>query len=205
MNLKKLKQKVHKGFTLLEMIVVIGIIGVLLLVAVPAVANYYTNSRLNSANSDAKVLFNSMQTIMQEYEFSERGAQDSFFYGTAKGGKLFMKGNAGEINAVSINGTAKALSDFNVGGRDRLGTTDSPDPATVGGRLVRLFPDYKETAWCVYIEDYKVKGVLCATANDSVYVGGYPVKADEKSDPDLLKGKKDIGGAGYGEVSVVSW
>ena len=63
--LKKDRKQRVSGFTLLEMVVVIAIISILLAVLVPTVRNYLTRSRLHTANSQAKVLFNSMQTIMQ--------------------------------------------------------------------------------------------------------------------------------------------
>ncbi|MBR3268831.1 MAG: prepilin-type N-terminal cleavage/methylation domain-containing protein [Oscillospiraceae bacterium] len=190
MTLQKIKQKVHDGFTLLEMIVVVGIIGILLLVAVPAISNYYTNSRLNSANSDAKVLFNSMQTVMQEYEFSERSAKESFFYGTAKTGDLFMVGKNGSIEKYYINATDATTANFTTA--DKIGAGTNPASATVGGRLIRLYPDYKTTSWCIYVKDYRVLGVVAASASDSHFVGGYPLKAAVKNDTSVI-GTSTIG------------
>ncbi|MBQ8920627.1 MAG: prepilin-type N-terminal cleavage/methylation domain-containing protein [Oscillospiraceae bacterium] len=180
MSLKKVKQKVHQGFTLLEMIVVVAIIGILLLVAVPAVTGYYTNSRLNSANSDAKVVFNSLQTIMQEYEFAERSADESFFYGSSKTGTLLLMGDQGLIKKAYVgSATSNFASDA------EIGAGSNPASATIGGRLIRLYPDYKTTAWCAYIENYRVYGVVAASASDSHYIGGYPLKAQFKDDADV--------------------
>lgn len=78
--MKQLKT-MRRGFTLLEMIIVIGIIAILTAVFVPAISGYVTRSRVNTANADAKVIYNSMQTICQEFEFAERGAEDTIFYG----------------------------------------------------------------------------------------------------------------------------
>ena len=200
MIFRKNKERTHSGFTLIEMVVVIAIISILLLTLVPAMYNYYTSSRLKSANSDAKVLFNSAQTIMQEYEFSERSAKDSFFYGYNKDalhtGTVMLKGKVnssgkGVIYQVAVNGTdlftsetAAAAADYAAYKTENGKTV--PNPSTFGGRLARLYPDFDSTAWCIFIRNYSVRCVVAASTDSSDYVGGYPIKADEKHDADVV-------------------
>jgi len=200
MIFRKNKERAHSGFTLIEMVVVIAIISILLLTLVPAMYNYYTNSRLKSANSDAKVLFNSAQTIMQEYEFSERSAKDSFFYGHNDSGThtgtLMLKGKVnssgkGVIYQAAVNGAMIFTSetDANAAGYSAYrneGGSEVPNPASFGGRLVRLYPDFNASAWCIYIENYSVRCVVAASKETSDYVGGYPIKADVKNDVDVI-------------------
>lgn len=61
-----------KGFTLIEMIIVIAILGVLLGVLVPFGARYLQRAKMRTQNVKAKAAFNAAQTIVTELEFHER-------------------------------------------------------------------------------------------------------------------------------------
>ncbi|MGN0632955.1 MAG: prepilin-type N-terminal cleavage/methylation domain-containing protein [Oscillospiraceae bacterium] len=53
-------KKSQKGFTLVELVVVIAIIGVLAAILVPSMLNYVKKSRLKTANSNAKTAYNAV-------------------------------------------------------------------------------------------------------------------------------------------------
>ena len=54
---KRLKKK-NRGFTLIEVIVVIGILAILSALAIPAVGGYIENSKATTNVSNAKMLYN---------------------------------------------------------------------------------------------------------------------------------------------------
>ena len=58
MNMKNSK----KGFTLMELIIVLAILGILLTIMVPTWGYFITKSRERNANSKAKIIFNAAQT-----------------------------------------------------------------------------------------------------------------------------------------------
>lgn len=62
-----MNMKHKKGFTLVELVVVIAIIGVLAAILIPTMMNYVKKSRMRSANSNAKLVFNTAKTAATDY------------------------------------------------------------------------------------------------------------------------------------------
>lgn len=206
---KRQEKHTVKGFTLMEMILVIGLITILIAMFVPMVSSYLTRSRLNSANSTARIIFNSAQTVCQEFEFFDRNGTHSEFYGTVDGehskrdGNLFFRvedgqlvadsvtvENAGSVQTSGATTSLVSLTDDDVAGvltaasGNRLAPlTANPDgtPSCFMNRMSLLVEDFSDWSWDIYIKEYQVQGVVCASGAKSEYIGCFPGKASDKT------------------------
>lgn len=150
-----------KGFTLIELIVVIAIIGILSAILGLNMMNYIANSRIKSQNNNARVIFNASQSIVQEYKFRER------------------KEDEGDRNVGS--GTFMFYWDGHNGSAEKDGTAVS-DAAFVNRfstSVNKLFADSEETVYKVYVENYIVKSVVSGRTDSDRYKGSYPTRSDE--------------------------
>lgn len=95
-NLKK-KQPHKRGFTLIELIVVMAVIAILVLLAAPKFLGYSDKTKTTQITSDIKVL----ETQIDEYVMKHDNFPDAFKDGVVGDGQLYDR--TGKIDAVPDN------------------------------------------------------------------------------------------------------
>jgi type II secretory pathway pseudopilin PulG len=177
MNANTKKNKV-KGFTIVEMIVVVAIIIVLLGVLAPSMMTYYRNSRIKAANADAKMVYNAAQTEIMHYMSKDRKTSDyansSHFgvrAGAADSGKVWICYDPTSGGKYKINGGSYAAAN---------GTGDSADAVAASKaaqevitKVNRMVSGASDVCWSIYVENYIVEASVSANTGTSNCIGYY--------------------------------
>lgn len=195
-KLQKLKAK--KGFTLVELIVVIAIIGVLAAILIPTMLGFVTSSRVTSANSTAASIKKQIDNFLTDADTAGYGMKQS---SAAKANITFKINADGEWEASVVTGTytggaagaaGGALKDaFKTGGSISWGasaadiTKDTPKSSAGDATalltidLASVFPDVKSSYIYAYCEGGKTLYVAY-TADGDTKPTSMPGEADFK-------------------------
>lgn len=191
-----------KGFTLIELIIVIAIIGVLAGVLIPSWSAYIQRARTRSQNLKAKTILNAAQTVVTDMKFYERkgmnkymnaaddkkaGIAEKYLYGTvsADGGVhtewyYYWNGSTGTIiNADGTSFESKSYSQTAILNKWNKEISDS----------INKIINEDELVYKIYVRDYKVMSVVSARFASDRYLGTYPITLDEIDNSNTLKGK----------------
>ncbi len=145
-----------KGFTLIELIVVIAIIGVLAAILVPSMIGYVAKSKLSTANSNAKLAYTNSATYCTDCEVAGSPVVSGTTSQTFPSMDL-RSGTAGQTYSKNGQELESALCSL-MGGNQGAGF------ATV---VINASGAPEASAW--------------AKATTDAYVGGYPNAATVKN------------------------
>ncbi|MCM1334728.1 MAG: prepilin-type N-terminal cleavage/methylation domain-containing protein, partial [Eubacterium sp.] len=146
------KLKAKKGFTLVELIVVIAIIGVLAAILIPTMLGYVTNSRVTSADSTASSLAKEVDNFFTEADTNKYGmkrasAAATFIFSIDKGEWTGYLIEAGAKMGDSFSGSGSDVKWTEVKTAAKYKSTNSKSDAKGNGidlitiSLAKLFPD----------------------------------------------------------------
>lgn len=146
--------KRKKGFTLVEMIIVLAIVGIMTAILVPSWMTYIRKTRTRTADSRAKIVYNAAQTAAIKYQAVERTSSEKYmgnddFYFYCDNGKGYK---------CDEDGKQVPAKDFE---NERFADT-----------IGKIFGE--EGVYMLHINDYKVQGVYYTQSPNYRYPGSYP-------------------------------
>ncbi len=173
--IKKLQAlRAKKGFTLVELIVVIAIIGVLAAILVPTMMGFVTSSRVTSANSTAASFEDQIETFLTQADTAGYGmlaGQTSLIECeiTSTGWDITVDTAASfksKSGGISWDGSATVAP-----ADTKLSVGDDAE-ALLGVHLRELFPDLKSGYVCAAVKGGNVEFVIyTADAEDGTNLG----------------------------------
>lgn len=197
-----------KGFTLIELIIVIAIIGILLGILIPSWGYYMQRSRTRTQNAKAKTIFNAAQTIVTDMNFADRSEirkYNKYIGDSSKTSQLNEAHDRIYASPVDESNVRLPLAtnpikwyyywDGTKGYRVDAGGNKIDDSVVSGvknttsetwnrkiGESIKKIISEENLVYKIYVEDYKVMSVVSARFESDRYLGAYPTNLDELED-----------------------
>jgi prepilin-type N-terminal cleavage/methylation domain-containing protein len=127
-----MKKTSTKGFTLIELIVVIAVIGVLAAILVPTIMNYVSKSKIATKNAESKSFFTHIEQVL--FDLYDRNYKVN---GIIKANSTII-----DISGLTVNGYSGNLADE--------------------FKIVSENFNNQKNLWACYIVDTSVKAVACS-------------------------------------------
>ncbi|WP_019680178.1 type II secretion system protein [Ruminococcus flavefaciens] len=169
--------KTKKGFTLMELVVVLAILGILLAIIVPSWGYFLRRARERSANAKAKIVFNAAQTEITRISMKERPDLNLSKDSTADSQKradaaarLYVGEGDFYFYWNSATDTAQKI-DY---------STNPPTTSSNTGndislaRAINNINNNGEGFYKIYVKDYNVQAVVYSDFESGRYKGTYP-------------------------------
>lgn len=176
MNRMKQRKRV-KGFTLMELIVVIAIIGILLGILAPSMMTYYRKSRIKTANAEAKMVYNAAQTATQSLIAMDRGRTTK----SEAAGNLIVSYADGEVRYTKAYCLWSSMTTVKQAGDSGEADIDR-DVRRIADTVNRTVSNATQNCWTVVISNYIVKAAVAADSMNTNNVGYYTVNRGQASD-----------------------
>ena len=145
----------RKGFTLIELIVVIAIIGVLAAILVPTMLGYVRKSKLSSAGSTASSIYKAVNSALTELDEEDYDTGDTYVL------TFTYVPNGHGTWAAALQG---------------IKSTDNSEDvsATFAGKVRQFFADIDKCKRGAQAQVSSGSCVAVACATDATYTGTYP-------------------------------